>query len=261
MIPAQRHAKILTVVRDLGGASIDLLAEELDISPSTVRRDLRVLTDQGYLQRSRGGAIVKPLPRTTFEPESEIGSATHVAEKIAIAAIAAARVEDGQSVILDSGSTVHEASRWLVEREVTITAVTNDLGIAATLRRAPKVRLVVVGGSLRPHSQTLVGDPGLGFLQGLRADVALIGIHSLAEGRLSESSTEVAMMKRASIAAGRRRIVLADSSKFAEPSFTRVCDPRDVDELITDAGATPEQLEPWKAAGLTVSIAATGRPS
>ncbi|MEQ8968634.1 MAG: DeoR/GlpR family DNA-binding transcription regulator [Azospirillaceae bacterium] len=254
MIPAQRRARILEIVRADGGASIDSLAEGIGASTSTVRRDLQFLADQGYLERSRGGATVRTLPRTTFEPDHEIGSAVAHGAKVAIGAVAAARIEPGQSVILDSSSTVLEAARWLVERGISLTAVTNDLRIGEVMADAPG-RLIVVGGTLRQRSRTLVGDPGLSFLQGLRADVALLGIHAMGDGRLSETSVELATMKRAMIAAARRRILLVDSSKFDDVAFASVVPDTGVDEVILDSGASPADLARLEQAGLTVTVA------
>ena len=259
MIPAQRRAMILDLVRRHGGASIEQLADHLRTSSSTVRRDLIFLTRQGYLERTHGGATVKTLPRTTFEPHHEIGANVAHAAKVAIGAVAASLVEDGQSVILDSSSTVLEAARWIVEREVSLTAVTNDLKIAAELATSNRIRLIVPGGTLRPRSFTLVGDPGLDFLDGLHVDLALIGIHALARQRLSETSVEVAAMKRRMMAAARQSVVLADSSKFGEPAFAQVADILQVEGLITDDEIPAEELHRLERLGVRVTLAPMSR--
>ena len=258
MIPAQRRAQILDVVRARGGASIEHLAERLGASPSTVRRDLGFLTRQGYLERSHGGATVKTLPRSTFEPDREIESIVALSAKVAISAVAASLIENGQSVIFDSSSTVLEAAKWVVERELEITAVTNDLEIGTLFAKSTRARLVMLGGTLRPRSCTLTGDPGLQFLEGMHVDLALMGIHSLAGGRLSETSTEVAAIKRRMIAAARRTVLLVDSSKFVEPAFTRVCDVRDVDQVITDSDISAVAVGELEALDVAVSVARIG---
>jgi DeoR family transcriptional regulator of aga operon len=259
MIAAQRRAKIIELVRQQGGASIEWLAGQIGTSTSTIRRDLAFLTEQRYLDRSRGGAVPPMVRRTTFEPDADIGSATAHAAKAAIGVLAAAQVEDGQSIIFDSSSTVLEAALRVVERDVEITAVTNDLAIAEALSRAGRVRLIVTGGSLRPRSRTLVGDPGMSFLAGLKTDLAMMGIHSLAGQALSETSTEVAAMKRLMIEAARRRVLLVDSSKFAEPSFTRVCATSAIHEVITDRDVPPAAVETLRQQGVKVTLAAPER--
>ncbi|MCC7047126.1 MAG: DeoR/GlpR transcriptional regulator [Alphaproteobacteria bacterium] len=260
LIPAQRRALILDLIRDGNGASIALLAERLDASESTVRRDLDYLTEQGYIERSHGGAMVKGAANTTFEPQYEIGSRTQHAEKAAIGAAAAALVAPGQSVIFDSSSTVLEAARAVAQRAPRITAVTNDLNIAAALAGQSAIRLIVPGGTLRPGSFTLVGEPGADFLAGLHVDLAFIGIQALSGLRLADSSIEIAAMKRRMIDAAREVVLLADSSKFQETSFREVCGVERMARLVTDARLAARERKALEKAGVAVTaIAAESR--
>lgn len=234
LIPAQRRALILDLIRGGNGASIATLAARLSASESTVRRDLDYLTERGYIERSHGGAMLKGAPHTTFEPQYEIGSRTQHAEKMAIGAAAARLVEPGHSVIFDSSSTVAEAAQAVVRRAVAITAVTNDLNIATTLAAQPLVRLIVPGGTLRAGSFTLIGEPGAGMLAGLHVDLAFVGIQALSGLRLADSSIEVCDMKRRMIAAARKAVLLADSSKFQQTSFCEACGVEKMQHIVTD---------------------------
>ncbi|KAA3628735.1 MAG: DeoR/GlpR transcriptional regulator [Proteobacteria bacterium] len=254
MLPAQRQALILELVRKTGGASITMLTERLGASTSTIRRDLDYLTEQGYLQRTHGGATVRESMCSTFEPASEIGS--HVAHdaKVAIGREAAGLIENGQSVIFDSSSTVFEAAKAMSQRELHITAVTNDLKIGLTLSANRDIRLVMLGGTLRPGLFTLTGEPGQSFLGGLHTDLAFVGIHSLAGQRLSETAIEVAEMKKRMIAASRRTIVLADSSKFRDPAFCEVCGLFDVDHIVTDSGIEDKDRRAIEALDVTLTV-------
>ena len=227
---------MLELVRLEGGTSIQRLSSAIGVSLSTIRRDLDFLTERGYLERTHGGALLNARLRTTFEPASNIAAQVAVPEKRAIGVYAAGLIEEGQSVILDSSSTVHEAARALAARSIPLTAVTNDLGIASTLGSVPGIGVIVLGGRLRPDSLTLLGEPGHGFIQGIQADIALIGAHSLARQRASDSSIEVAMMKRALIGAARRVVLLANSSKFEHPAFCEICPIADLHEIVTDSG-------------------------
>jgi DeoR family transcriptional regulator of aga operon len=256
LIPAQRRALILDLIRDGNGASIALLAERLAASESTVRRDLDYLTDQGYIERSHGGAMVKGAPNTTFEPQYEISSRTQHAEKAAIGAAAAALVEPGQSVIFDSSSTVLEAARAVAQRAPRITAVTNDLNIASTLASQSAIRLIVPGGTLRPGSFTLIGEPGMDFIAGLHVDLAFIGIQALSGLRLADSSIEIAAMKRRMIDAARQVVLLADSSKFKETSFREVCGVERMARLITDDRLGARARKALEKAGVAVTVVA-----
>ncbi len=234
LIPAQRRALILDLIRGGNGASIAALAERLSASESTLRRDLDYLTERGYIERSHGGAMLKGAPHTTFEPQYEIGSRTQHAEKMAIGAAAAKLVEPGHSVIFDSSSTVAEAAQAVARRAIAITAVTNDLNIAAVLAAQPAVRLIVLGGTLRAGSFTLIGEPGASMLAGLHADLAFVGIQALSGLRLADSSIEICDMKRRMIAASRQAVLLADSSKFQQTSFCEVCGAEKMQRIVTD---------------------------
>jgi DeoR family transcriptional regulator of aga operon len=236
MIAAQRRALILEHIRREGGGSIVALAEIIGASQSTVRRDLDSLVNGGFILRSRGGALLEEAPRTTFEPERRIGAQVSRSAKIAIGARAASLIERGQSVIFDSSSTVLEAAKAVVKRRLDLTVCTNDIATAAVLATSEYLHLLVLGGTKRPGSLTMSGDPGLTFLQRLHTDIALIGIHSLFGGRLSETSLELAAMKRQMIASATRAIVLADSSKFRHPAFCDVAEAQAVHAVITDTG-------------------------
>ena len=240
MITAQRRALILDYLRAHGSGSIVDIAEALGTSQSSVRRDLDHLAALGSIRRSRGGAIIGTNPLTTFEPPRRIGASTLRDEKMAIGAAAAGMVAHGNSIILDSATTVLAMARALSESEAQATVCTNDIEIAELLSARPNTNLIVLGGSLRPGSLTLVGEPLTGFLDHLHVDLAFIGIHSLAGGRLSETSIDVSMTKKKMIESAARVVVLIDSSKFEHPAFFEVGGLDDIDVVITDAGLSAD---------------------
>ncbi|MGQ0664065.1 MAG: DeoR/GlpR family DNA-binding transcription regulator [Pseudomonadota bacterium] len=256
LIPAQRRALVLDLIRRRGVAAVSEIAQAIGGSFSTVRRDLDELTAQGYMERTHGGALLKTRLRTTFEPGHEIAANLEHAAKVAIGGRAAELVEDGQCVIFDSSSTVLEAAVRVVERDLGLTAVTNDLKIATLLAAAPRIRVIVLGGTVRPGSSTLIGEPGESFIEGLHADLALIGTHSLARQRLGDTSIEIAAIKRRMIAAARHVAVLADSSKFAQPAFCEICPAQAVHRLITDREIPKDDRRALEELGVTVDIAA-----
>lgn len=254
MIPAQRRALILDRLKKDGAAAIMDLSTSLGISASTVRRDFDYLMQEGYLERTHGGAMVRLSTRPTFEPHADINSRTAQPAKMAIGLHAAEMVSEHQSVIFDSSSTVLEAAREIVRQRLPITAITNDLAIAAELATGPGIRLVVIGGSHRPQSMTLVGDPGATFVAGLHVDIAFIGGHAITANALSETSIDVAGIKRQMAAAAAKRVLLADSSKFGGPSFCQVCPLKDIDVLITDAGISEQALAGVRSQGVDVRV-------
>jgi DeoR family transcriptional regulator of aga operon len=132
---------------------------------------------------------------------------------------------------------------------------TNDIGTALVLSRSEAMQLVVLGGTTRRGSLTMIGDPGLSFLERLHADVAFIGIHSLVGGRLSETSIDVAAMKRRMISNAARAVVLADSSKFRHPAFCDVCAVTEVQAIVTDSGLAEAERQRLADAGVEVKVA------
>ena len=200
---------------------------------------------------------------TAFEPPRTIGTQVSQAAKQRIGRHAAGLLRDDQSVLFDSSSTVLEAARAAVARRLRLTAATNDLEIAQTLAAASQNEVIVLGGTVRKGSLTMIGEPGASFAQRLHADVALIGIHSLAGGRLSETSIEVSTIKRCLIGSAGKVIVLADLSKFDFPAFYEVCGMDLVDAIVVEEAPPAEVLAGAGEAGVTVLVAdeAAGAPT
>ncbi|MCL4744260.1 MAG: DeoR/GlpR family DNA-binding transcription regulator [Burkholderiaceae bacterium] len=253
MIPVQRYARILEHLRERVAASIHELAEDIGVSASTIRRDLEHLAAQGYVDRTRGGAVMPRDHMATFEMEPTIAAEIAREQKTAIGRAAAQMLEAGQSVIFDSSSTVMEAARAAIARGIALTVVTNDLAIAQSFAATRNSNVVVPGGTLRVGSSTLVGEPGVEFLGRLHADVALLGTHTISGRQLTETSLEVAAAKRSMIRAASRVVVLADGSKFRERAFCTICDVSEVDEVVTDAGADAAAVESLVELGLKVT--------
>jgi DeoR/GlpR family transcriptional regulator of sugar metabolism len=253
MLAAQRRARVLEDVRDRGGASLRDIADRLGVSLSTARRDVDYLTRSGHLARTRGGVLSTPH-LTTFEPDRDIAAATAAAAKDRIGAWAARRIEPNQSVIFDSGTTVMAAARAALARGIAFTAVTNDLAIAQLLARGP-VRVVVIGGTLRAGSVTMLGPPGHGLLEGLNADLALIGAHAVGEAAFSDTSLELAEQKRRLMRAGKARLLLADAGKFAASAFADIAPLTELTEIVTDRPPPPGRAAAWTRAGVSVRLA------
>lgn len=254
LLPAQRHALILDVLRDFKAASVQDLAERLDASVSTVRRDLDYLTDQGYLDRTHGGAVIRMAPSARFEPEASISAELAKGQKSMIGAEAARRVRANQSILFDASSTVQAVSRCLALTKLPLTAVTNDMISAGILSQAATIETIVTGGVVRPGSGTLIGPPGDPFLTTIHVDIAFIGVHAISPRAFTETSLQLAAMKRRMIDAAGKVVVLADSSKFGLASFCDICAISEVDEVITDSGASDDQIDAVRAAGVKCTV-------
>lgn len=255
IIPAKRRAMILERLRRDGAASILELADEIGASASTIRRDLEQLTEGGYLERTHGGALFVPPLQATFEREPSLNAQLQHPQKRAIGAVAAQRLNPRESVIFDSSSTVIEAVRAAAERQIPLTTVTNSLEIATVCAECPSWRVIVLGGTLRPGSQLMVGEPGSEFLKTIHADVCLVGTYAVTGSILSDASLEVASIKRAMIQSARRTILLVDSSKFQAPAFCTFCEVTAISEVITDDGISAEHLAMLRSFNVKVTVA------
>jgi DeoR family transcriptional regulator of aga operon len=240
VIPAQRRNLILDLIRKKGVISVHELAETIGVSLPTIRRDLNWLARTGTIQRSHGGASLNSPPGTTFEPDAHTSATLAQKEKAAIARLAAQRLKAQQSVLFDSSSTVYEVARQVAKSKIKLTAVTNDIRIAELLAAAPAVHLVVSGGACRPGSYTLLGEPGLSFLQSLHVDVAVMGIHAVHDSAFCDTSLEVAYAKRRMAAAAKQVIVVADGSKFGQVAFFDAFEVGPKFEVITDRPLAPD---------------------
>jgi DeoR family transcriptional regulator of aga operon len=254
LLPAQRRQCIVDFLRRHGAVTLTQLEQALDESISTLRRDLDTLAADGVIDRTHGGALLRQQGYTAFEPDSVASSELSPREKRAIGAAAAATLQPYQSVIFDSGSTVLEAARAAVLRNIPFTAVTNDLAIAQVLGSSAQVQVHVFGGHLRPGSQTLVGDALIESARAIQADVLLCGAHAITEGVITETSPEVAAVKRALMRAAVCRLLLVDASKFRPRTFMQVATLAEVEQVICDDGLAADEAERIRALGKRLTL-------
>jgi DeoR/GlpR family transcriptional regulator of sugar metabolism len=255
ILPAKRRALILEHLRINGAASIQELADSIGGSQSTIRRDLEHLVEGGYLERTRGGALFVPPLQATFERESQINAHLQHAQKVAIGAEAALRIGNRASVIFEASSTVLEVVNATALRDLSLTVLTNSLEIAHVSSDVQKWQVIMLGGAIRQggHRATW-GEPGESFLQQVHADICFIGSYAVKNNVLTDATLEVSVLKRKMIKASRKTIVVVDSSKFSEQSFFTFAELSAVDELITDDGILPEQLEYIQSSGVKTTV-------
>jgi DeoR family transcriptional regulator of aga operon len=254
LLPAQRRQRIVDFLRRHGAVTVAQLEQALGVSLSTLRRDLDGLAAEGVIDRTHGGALLRQQGYTAFEPDSVASSELSPREKRAIGAAAAATLQPHQSVIFDSGSTVLEAARAAVQRGLPFTAVTNDLAIAQVLGGSALVQVHVLGGQLRAGSQTLVGDALIETARAIQADVLLCGAHAITEGVMTETSPEVAAVKRALMRAAVSRRLLADASKFRPRTFMQVATLAEFDDIFCDDALAAEEAERIRALGKRLTL-------
>jgi DeoR family transcriptional regulator of aga operon len=258
LLPTQRQSFILDVLGEQGAATLHQLSDRLGASFSTVRRDLDELSRNGLVRRTHGGATLYDNSVMESRPDNTPSDQIR-AMKQEIGALAAARIQDGNSVIFDSSTTVLEAARVIAGSPVRITAVTNSLQIAETFASSDRIRLIVPGGSRRPGTYMFAGEPGDSFISQLHADVAFIGAQSASDGFLTDSRVESASIKRLLMKAARIRILLIDSWKFGGPGFCTVAPLSEFEQIITDRKIAESELKELERRGITVRIA--GQPA
>jgi DeoR family transcriptional regulator of aga operon len=259
LLPIQRRQRIADFMQNHGAVTLQQLTEALHVSLSTLRRDLDHLAEDGLIERTHGGAVLRHQQYNTFEPHFSAALDLSPHEKAVIGAAAAEALIPGQSVIFDSGSTVLEAAKAVVARRIEILAITNNIEIAQVLNSSPLIQVHVFGGMLRYGSNTLIGDAVQMAAKNIHADVLLLGAHAVTENVVSETSPEVASVKNALMKSASVCRLLVDGSKFRPRVFMSVCDVADVDEVITDDSAPQEELERIRASGTLLTVVKSGK--
>lgn len=250
MYAEERQAAIAARARAEGRVEVASLAETLDVTTETVRRDLTALERAGVLRRVHGGAI--PVERLGFEPAVDTREQVATTEKEAIAKAALNELPMDGAIALDAGTTTLRLAEAIpADRELTV--VTNGLPIAMTLATRPNLTVHLVPGRVRSRTLAAVGEASVAFLKDLYVDVAFLGANgfSLERGFTTPDAGEAAT-KKALIGSAGRSVVLADSSKHGGNHFAVFADLDDVDLLITDAGLDARKTSELETAGLQV---------
>lgn len=231
MRTGQRKREILRQLYVTGYVEAKVLATELGVDGSTIRRDLDALEREGHLQRTHGGARAQA---GAIDIPYAVKRGEHQAAKRAVATFVSGFVRDGDSVLLDSGSTTYELAVGLASRR-NLTIVTNDLLIGQLVADYPGVRLLVTGGELLTFTYTLFGERAVAFVEDLRVDWTFLGADAIDdEIGITNTNTNEIPLKRAMLAMARTRVVLADSSKFGKHALVRVVGIDEVDRIVTD---------------------------
>lgn len=229
----ERRRRILDIVETSSKVTVPDLVAKFGLSGATIRADLRALHREGRLTRTHGGAIPRGI--AGFEPSSREKEVERLDEKRAAARAAAELVADGDTIILDTGTTTLELARLIRDR-VRGTVVTNDWTIARTLEDAGKIKVVLLGGTLRRGFHCTVGPDGREQLARLKVDKAFMGANGFSpEAGATTPDQDQAETKRAMIAAARQVILVCDSSKLGRASFVRFASLEDLDAVAMDS--------------------------
>ncbi len=249
VLAERRHQLILRALRSGGTAAVTDLSEQLGVSPATIRRDLVKLEEDGLLTRVHGGAVVE----VGDQPFAEVAE-VRVPEKDAIAERAAAMIGDGQSVLLDIGTTAYRLARQLHGRRLTV--ITSNLVVYEELADDEGIELVLLGGMVRREYRSLVGFLTEDNLRQLHADWLFLGTSGVRPGGQVMDTTVVEVpVKRAMIRAGEKVVLLADAAKFPGHGMAKVCGPEDLDVVVTNEPPDTVTRASLEEAGVEVVVA------
>lgn len=245
-----RRQQILQSLQEQGECSVEFLAAQFGVSDMTIRRDLHALADAGKVLRTHGGAA--PSAKVSFEFQFLNQARSNLAAKQAIAVLAAGQVRDGESIMLDSGTTTLALAHELKKKNG-LTVITTSLPIASELQFSPGIEIVLLGGILRSDAPDLVGALTEANLETLHADVAFVGADGIdAQGNLYNDSISVGRMLGKMTASASRVFVVADSEKIGRHSLMRFANAGEFQGLITDSGADAAVIETLISQGVRV---------
>jgi DeoR/GlpR family transcriptional regulator of sugar metabolism len=247
MLRDRRHELILRVLRSEGPVTVETLAERLAASLATIRRDLQKLDEEGLLKRVHGGAMPVEGHDDPFTDVAEV----RPAEKDAVALRCAELIQDGETVLLDIGTTAHCVARHLHDRSLTV--ITSSLAVVDELQDEADIRLVVLGGMLRRDYRSLVGFLTEDNLRQVHADRLFLGTSGVRpDGQVMDTTVVEVPVKRAMIAASDEVVLVADVGKFPGSGIARVCGPQELDAVVTNATADATTRAVLREAGVDV---------
>ncbi|MEW5814780.1 MAG: DeoR/GlpR family DNA-binding transcription regulator [Spirochaetota bacterium] len=251
MFVEERKLKILEYLKDRKKATVNELCAAFNVSGATIRNDLRELENSNLLVRAHGGAMVKS--KTAYELDAKQREVQNLLQKKRIANAAIQRIEDGDTIILDTGTTTLELAR-LLNTKRNLTVITNDIEIASVLEDFDQINIILIGGILRKRFHCTIGMAGHEMLAGLAVDKAFMGANGFTvEKGATTPDISQAERKKAMISIASQIILLCDSSKIGRNSFAQFAPLNEIDVLITDELGESE----WKQieeAGIKVLI-------
>lgn len=246
MLPAERHKEIMIILQRDGKILVDEVAENLGVSPMTIRRDLQQLEKESLLSRTHGGAVIggkltQEIPYSQKTEENTIPK-----ERIALEAINL--IEDGYTIILDAGTTTMAIAKKLTKFN-NLKVMTNDLMIAFFLSQQG-IDVYSSGGEIQKDTGACFGARAQNFFSEVCADIVFIGTSAVhGDAGITTPSIDKAELKKIMLAAGEKKVLVADSSKFGKKSFAKVAKLHDLDWIITDSDI-PDDIKDKKLSNI-----------
>jgi DeoR family transcriptional regulator of aga operon len=252
LMAEERRTQILQIVRGAGSAKVSELSHLFNTSAVTIRSDLNELHQRGLVVRSHGGAL---LPDTILrEPPMLERLKEHASEKQRIGAKAASMINDGETIILDSGTTTLEIARHLKKKKG-LNVITNGVNIAVELLDARDVQTFITGGTVRGESASISGRFSEQMFEQFLADkMFLSGAGCDPDFGVSGANIEETMLNRAMLRVSREIILVADASKFSKRSMSRIAPFSKISTVISDTGLSEEIQTKLRELGCTLIL-------
>jgi DeoR family transcriptional regulator of aga operon len=252
-----RRSTILEIINQRGKIHVDELSKAFSVSEVTVRNDLKKLEKDGFLRRTHGGAL--KANNVAFDLTLMEKAKKHADEKRAIGAKAAEMIYDGDTIILDSGTTTFEIARNIKEKKKkNITVITNALNIATELAGVEGIGVVLTGGMLREKSFSLVGPHAEQTLKDYFGDKLFLGVDGICtDYGITTPNLLEAQVNRLMVERSNEVIVVTDSSKFGRRSLCLIVDLSSIDKIITDHGIPENDLSALRSKDVEVSLVET----
>jgi DeoR family transcriptional regulator, glycerol-3-phosphate regulon repressor len=249
---AARRERIVEMVRRQGFASIETLAQELAVTPQTIRRDINALCGKAVLRRYHGGAGLPSSVENLAYPTRQV---LHLEEKRRIARLLARHVPDGASLLINIGTTTEEVAKALLDH-AGLRVITNNLNVAAMLAGKPDFQVIVAGGTVRPRDRGIVGEAAIDLIRQFKVDYGIIGISGVdLDGTLLDFDYQEVRVAQAIIDSSRKVYLAADSSKFGRSALVRLGSLARVDALFTNAEPPAPIRELMRAEGKQLLVA------
>jgi len=240
MIPAKRQERIIEILKISGSAAIPELAERLECSPMTVRRDIELLVSKNLVTSTYGGVSINRDLKTERRYDARAERDIEAKKKIATAAVGL--VKSGDTLMLDAGTTTFYLAELICDIEG-ITVITPDLRIALELS-CSNVKTYIPGGKIQNETGCVISDPASEFIRSISVDIAFIGMSGISRQFMMHTPTlEKAKFKRYFLENSEKAVLLADGNKFGRQSFFKVGPLSALNHLVTDKKFSTEELE------------------
>jgi DeoR/GlpR family transcriptional regulator of sugar metabolism len=256
MLAETRRRLLLDLIARQGFATLDELVKALAVSESTVRRDLEALDLSGHVKRTHGGAVFAGEVRAL--PAFEERAATAPAEKQAIGRATAALLADGDTVLLDGGTTTLEVARSLLGRPMQV--VTNSLPIAQLLATSASIDLILIGGYVYPRTGVALGPLAIATMQGIRVSKAILGAGGIVAEGIYNHNLILVETERQMMSCGQEVMIVADHTKFGRLALARLYGLEEVDQMVVDPGLPDAYRALLDSAGVRTHIAPLETP-